>query len=153
MNEVSPNFQVVGHDFDRKDAVPKTTGKATYTVDLSFPGMLHAKVLRSPHAHARIISIDGSKARGMPGVHAVVTRDDLDGLNPTYGYFIKDQPIVAIEKVRYIGDTVAAVAAETELQAVAALEQITVEYEPLPVLATVEQAMACLLYTSPSPRD
>ena len=141
MNEVSPNLKVVGYDFDRKDAVPKTTGTATYTVDLSFPGMLHAKVLRSPHAHARIISIDGSKARGMPGVHAVVTRDDLDGLNPTYGYFIKDQPIVAIEKVRYIGDTVAAVAAETELQAVAALEQITVEYEPLPVLATVEQAM------------
>lgn len=142
MNEIAPNLQVVGHEAARKDAVPKTTGAATYTVDVSFPGMLHAKVLRSPHAHARITSIDASKARSMPGVHAVITRDDLDGLNPTYGYFIKDQPIVAMDKVRYIGDTVAAVAAETELQAVAALEQITVAYELLPTVATVEDAMA-----------
>lgn len=142
MNEMSPDLHVVGHDSARKDAVPKTTGAATYTVDVSFPGMLHAKVLRSPHAHARVTSVDASKARGMPGVHAVITRDDLDGLNPTYGYFIKDQPIVAMDKVRYIGDTVAAVAAETELQAVAALEQITVVYDLLPTVATVEAAMA-----------
>jgi len=142
MNEISPNLRVVGRDVSRADAVPKTTGAATYTVDVSFPGMLHAKVLRSPHAHARLVSIDASKARSMPGVHAVATRDDLNGLNPTYGYFIKDMPIVAIDKVRYIGDTVAAVAAETELQAVAALERITVEYEILPVVATVDEAMA-----------
>lgn len=142
MNKISPDLQVVGHESVRKDAEPKTTGSATYTVDVSFPGMLHAKVLRSPHAHARVVSVDASKARGMPGVHAVITRDDLDGLNPTYGYFIKDQPIVAMDKVRYIGDTVAAIAAETELQAVAALEQITVEYDVLPTLATVEEAMA-----------
>ena len=142
MNEISPNLRVVGRDVSRADAVPKTTGAATYTVDVSFPGMLHAKVLRSPHAHARLVSIDASKARSMPGVHAVATRDDLNGLNPTYGYFIKDMPIVAIDKVRYIGDTVAAVAAETELQAIAALERITVEYEILPVVATVDEAMA-----------
>ena len=142
MNEISPNLQVVGQDISRADAVPKATGAATYTVDVTFPGMLHAKVLRSPHAHARLVAIDASKALAMPGVHAVVTRDDLEGLNPTYGYFIKDMPIVAIDKVRYIGDTVAAVAAETELQAVAALEQIAVEYEILPVVATVDEAMA-----------
>jgi CO/xanthine dehydrogenase Mo-binding subunit len=142
MNEISPNLRVVGRDVSRADAVPKITGAATYTVDITYPGMLHAKVLRSPHAHARLVSIDASKARAMPGVHAVATRDDLEGLNPTYGYFIKDMPIVAIDKVRYIGDTVAAVAAETELQAVAALEQITVEYEILPVVATVDEAMA-----------
>jgi len=142
MNEISPRLKIVGADLPRKDAVPKTTGTAMYTVDVSFPGMLHAKVLRSPHAHARIVSIDASAARDMPGVHAVVTRDDLEGLNPTYGYFIKDQPVVAIDKVRYIGDTVAAIAAETELQAVAALERIIVEYALLPVVATVEEAMA-----------
>ena len=142
MNEISRNLQVVGREADRKDAVPKTTGAATYTVDVSFPGMLHAKVLRSPHAHARVTSVDASNARSMPGVHAVITRDALDGLNPTYGYFIKDQPIVAMDKVRYIGDTVAAVAAETELQAVAALEQIVVEYDILPTVATVEEAIA-----------
>ena len=78
----------------------------------------------------------------MPGVHAVITRDDLLGLNPTYGYFIKDQPIVAIDKVRYIGDPVAAVAAETELQAVAALETINAEYEPLATVTKVEHAQA-----------
>jgi CO/xanthine dehydrogenase Mo-binding subunit len=100
MNKVSPDLHVVGQRSARKDAVPKTTGTATYTVDVSFPGMLQAKVLRSPHAHARITSIDASAAREMPGVHAVITRDDLDGLNPTYGYFIKDQPIIAMDKVR-----------------------------------------------------
>ena len=100
MNEISPRLKIVGADLPRKDAVPKTTGTAMYTVDVAFPGMLHAKVLRSPHAHARIVSIDASAARDMPGVHAVVTRDDLEGLNPTYGYFIKDQPVVAIDKVR-----------------------------------------------------
>lgn len=142
MNEMSPNLHVVGKDISRTDAVPKTTGGATYTVDVSFPGMLHAKVLRSPHAHARIVAIDASAARSMPGVHAVITREDLDGLNPTYGYFIKDQPIVATDKVRYVGDMVAAVAAETELQAVAALEKISVSYELLPQVTTVEDAMA-----------
>ena len=142
MNEISPGLHVVGADLPRTDAVPKTTGAATYTVDVSFPGMLHAKVLRSPHAHARVVSIDASAAESMPGVHAVLTRDKLDGLSPVYGYFIKDQPIVAIDKVRFIGDAVAAVAAETEQQAVAALETIRVEYETLPVVATVEEAMA-----------
>lgn len=142
MNEITPNLHVVGKDISRTDAIPKTTGSATYTVDVSFPGMLHAKVLRSPHAHARVVSIDASLARTMPGVHAVITRDELEGLNPTYGYFIKDQPIVAMDKVRYIGDMVAAVAAETELLAVAALEKISVTYEPLPAVTTVEEAMA-----------
>ncbi len=142
MNETAPPLNVVGEGFARTDAVPKSTGTATYTVDVSFPGMLHAKVLRSPHAHARLTAIDATAARAMPGVHAVITRDDLEGLNPTYGYFIKDQPIVAIDKVRYIGDAVAAVAAETERQAVEALEKIVVEYEVLATVATIESAMA-----------
>lgn len=142
MNEMSPRLHVVGRDLARTDAVPKTTGSAIYTVDMTFPGMLHAKVLRSPHAHARVVSIDATAARAMPGVHAVLTRDDLGAVNPTYGYFIKDQPIVAIDRVRYIGDTVAAVAAETEQQAVAALDRIVVEYEILPVVATIADAMA-----------
>ena len=141
MTVLSPVLHVVGADLSRTDAVPKTTGTATYTVDVSFPGMLHAKVLRSPHAHARVLRVDASAAISMPGVHAVLTRDDLVDVNPTYGYFIKDQPIVAIDKVRYIGDAVAAVAAETEVQAVAALERIIVEYEPLPYVATVDAAM------------
>ncbi|PPR09155.1 MAG: 4-hydroxybenzoyl-CoA reductase subunit alpha [Alphaproteobacteria bacterium MarineAlpha11_Bin1] len=142
MNETSPALSVVGADLPRTDSVPKTTGAAVYTVDVSFPGMLHAKVLRSPHAHARVVSVDASAARGMPGIHAVLTRDELDGLSPVYGYFIKDQPIIGMDKVRYVGDPVAAVAAETEHQAIAALEKIKVEYDLLPVLANIEDAMA-----------
>src|ERR1700739_1308402 len=115
----------------RVDAPAKVTGTARYTADVRLPGMLHAKVLRSPHAHARLVSVDASRARALPGVHAVLTRDELDGVAPGYGYFIKDPPVAAVAKVRYTGDVVAAVAAENEATALAALEQITVEYEAL----------------------
>lgn len=126
----------------RIDADAKVTGAARYTADLALPRMLHAKVLRSFHAHARLDGIDARRAAALPGVAAIVTRDDLKGLNATYGYFIKDQPIVAVDKVRYIGDMVAAVAAESEEIAVRALALIEVRYEPLPVVATIEQALA-----------
>jgi CO/xanthine dehydrogenase Mo-binding subunit len=126
----------------RIDADAKVTGSARYTADLALPRMLHAKVLRSPHAHARVASIDARRAAALPGVAAVLTRDGLAGLNPTYGYFIKDQPIVAIDKVRYVGDMVAAVAAESEEIAVQALGLVEVRYEPLPVVATIEAALA-----------
>ena len=129
MNE-STRLDVVGRPARRKDAGEKVRGKAGYTTDISLPGMLHAKVLRSAIAHARLAGIDASAARELPGVHAVLTRDEIgDDIAPTYGYFIKDQPIVALDKVRYQGDTVAAVAAETEAIADAALRLIEVEYE------------------------
>ncbi|MCC6008432.1 MAG: xanthine dehydrogenase family protein, partial [Rhodobacteraceae bacterium] len=104
----------------------------------------HAKVLRSGRAHARIVSIDTAAARAMPGVHAVLTGEDLTAgdMMPVYGYFIKDQPIVALGKVRYEGDMVAAVAAETEAQANAALAAIRVDYEDLPALPDIESALA-----------
>lgn len=127
----------------RRDAPEKTTGRALYTADVSLPGMLHAKVLRSSRLHARIVSIDTSAARAMPGVHAVITGDSLPaGIMPYYGYFIKDQPIVAIDRVRYEGDIVAAVAATSEAIAVAALATIRVIYDDLPAIATVEDAIA-----------
>ncbi|MEW2357215.1 xanthine dehydrogenase family protein molybdopterin-binding subunit [Spirillospora sp. NPDC029432] len=126
----------------RADAPAKTTGTARYTADLRPPGMLHAKTLRSPHAHARLVSIDASRARQAPGVHAVLTRDDLAGLAPTYGYFIKDQPVVAMDRVRYTGDVVAAVAAEDEAAALRALELVEVVYEPLPDVPTIDAALA-----------
>ncbi|MFB7496467.1 xanthine dehydrogenase family protein molybdopterin-binding subunit [Streptomyces sp. NPDC056161] len=125
----------------RVDGPPKVTGAAQYTADIRLPGMLHAKVLRSPHAHARLISVDASRARAVPGVHAVLTRDDLDGVS-AYGYFVKDQPVVAIDKVRYVGDVVAAVAAEDEATALAALARITVEYEVLPSLPDIGTALS-----------
>ena len=136
-------LNVVGHQARRKDAWDKVTGRATYTTDFEISGMLHAKVLRSPHAHARIVSIDASAARDMPGVHAVLTRDELDdSVAPTYGYFIKDMPIVAIDKVRYEGDPVAAVAADDEATANRALAAIQIVYEQLPSVAGIDDALA-----------
>lgn len=135
-------LRVVGAELPRKDALDKVTGAARYTVDLRLPGMLCAKALRSPHAHARVTRVDARRAAALPGVAAVLTRDDLAGLNPTYGYFIKDQPIVAIDRVRYVGDLVAAVAAVDEPTACQALERIEVEYEPLPAVADIEAALA-----------
>ncbi|MFE0222435.1 xanthine dehydrogenase family protein molybdopterin-binding subunit, partial [Streptomyces albidoflavus] len=123
----------VGRTKRRHDAVLKTTGAARYTADITLPGMLHAKVLRSPHAHARIVSLDASRARATPGVRAVLTRDEL-GETPGYGFFIKDQPVVARDRVRYAGDVVAAVAADDEAAALAALAVIDVVYEELPPL-------------------
>ncbi len=126
----------------RRDADEKTSGRALYGTDVVLPGMLHAKVLRSARAHARIRAIDVSAARGMPGVCAVLTAADLPAhVAPTYGYIIRDQPIVAGDVVRYEGDIIAAVAAETEAQAAAALARIAVSYEDLPAVTSIEMAL------------
>ena len=107
------------------DGPDKVTGAARYTFDLSLPGMLHAKVLRSPHPHARISSIDARPAESLVGVAAVVTGADAVRLpDPYYGVAIRDQPVIAIDKVRYVGDMVAAVAAIDEETAYRALNLI-----------------------------
>ena len=134
-------MRTIGRTDRRVDAGEKVSGRAVYTTDIDLPGMLHAKVLRSPHGHARIRSIDASAARAMPEVHAVLTRDEIAAIPmPVYGYFIKDQPIVATDKVRYEGDIVAAVAAEDEGTANRALAAIRVEYELLPAVTDIERA-------------
>jgi len=134
---------VVGAKLPRKDAVDKVSGEAAYAVDVSLPGMLHAKVLRSSRAHALIKRLDASKARTAPGVRAVLTHADIPAhFMPVYGYFIKDQPIVAVDRVRYIGDIVCAVAAETEAEAAAALALVEVDYEELSAASTIESALA-----------
>ena len=136
-----PPLRTVGRPDRRTDAGEKVSGHAVYTVDIDLPGMLHARVLRSPHGHARIRTIDASAARAMPGVHAVLTRDETAAIPmPVYGYFIKDQPVVATDKVRYEGDIVAAVAAEDEGTANRALAAIRVGYEPLPIVTDLESA-------------
>lgn len=137
----------------RKDATAKVSGNANYTADVRLPGMLHAKVLRSPHPHARIVRVDTTAARSVAGVHAVLTGADLADVATT-GWYIKDQPVVAIDRVRYVGDVVAAVAAETEQAALQALATIEVEYAPLPELATVDDALspgAVELFPDPPP--
>lgn len=123
-------FRVVGKSHRKIDGVAKATGEAVYADDIQLPGMLHAKTLRSPHAHARIVSIDTSRAMALPGVHAVITGADLSiqyGVIP----WTPDETALATEKVRFIGDEVAAVAAVDEDTANAALELIDVEYEEL----------------------
>lgn len=131
----------VGTSLLRVDSKKKVFGQARYTQDLVLDGMLEAKVLRSPHAHAEIVSIDASRARAMPGVHAVLTREDLDGIEKTYGWFIKDQPIVALDRVRYVGDVVAAVAAVDERTAIAALEAVDVVYRPLDSVFGIDESL------------
>jgi CO/xanthine dehydrogenase Mo-binding subunit len=103
------------------------------------PGMLHVQVLRSPHPHARIVSIDTSAAEQMDGVEAVVTSADVPG-EDGFGVFVNDQPIMARDKVRYVGEAVAAVAAQDLLTAKRALEAIKVEYAPLPAVFDVDAA-------------
>jgi 4-hydroxybenzoyl-CoA reductase subunit alpha len=123
-------FRHVGRPSRKVDGLDKATGAAVYTDDIALPGMLHAKTLRSPHAHARIVSIDASAALALPGVHAVVTGRDLPvryGILP----WTEDETALAVDKVRFVGDPVAAVAAVDEDTANAALKRIHVEYEVL----------------------
>ena len=124
------DFKVIGKPHRKVDGLAKATGEAVYADDIQLPGMLHAKTLRSPHAHARILSIDTSRAEAHPGVHAVITGKDM----PTkYGVipWTPDENALATNLVRFIGDEVAAVAAVDEDTANAALELIDVEYELL----------------------
>lgn len=139
-----PKFEagllVVGKDVPRTDAIPKVTGAAQYVADIHMPGMLHAAVLRSPHPHAKILSIDTSAARSMPGVKAVVTGEDT--AKRKWGAFRPDLYPLAINKVRYVGDEVAAVAAIDPETARAAVDRIVVEYEVLPGVFSLDEAMA-----------
>jgi 4-hydroxybenzoyl-CoA reductase alpha subunit len=123
-------LNVIGSRQRKTDGLEKSTGRARYTDDLTFPGMLHGKILRSPHPHARIVSIDASRALALPGVHAVVTGDEMP---IPFGIIVwtPDEQALATEKVRYIGDAVAAVAAIDEDTANRALGLIRVEYEVL----------------------
>ena len=123
-------FQVVGRAARKIDGLEKATGRAVYTDDIQLPGMLHAKILRSPHAHARIRSIDVARAEALEGVHAVITGASMPiryGVIP----WTPDENALAVEKVRFVGDEVAAVAAVDEDTANAALKLIEVEYEVL----------------------
>ena len=131
---------VVGRDVPRTDAVPKVTGAAQYVADLQLPGMLHAAVLRSPHPHARILSLDTSAAEAMPGVKVVVT--GADTAKRKWGAFRPDLYPLAIGKVRYVGDEVAAVAALDPATARAAVDSIVVRYEALPAVLSLDAALA-----------
>ena len=137
----SPSLAVVGKPLPKVDAVSKVTGRAIFADDLLLPRTLHCKILRSPHPHARIASIDASAARRIPGVKAIITGADLPikfGILPV----TQDERALEHEKVRYVGDPICAVAATDEEIAAAALDAIDVEYEVLEPVMSIEEALA-----------
>jgi 4-hydroxybenzoyl-CoA reductase alpha subunit len=130
----------LGRRSRRIDGHRMSTGAEIYTDDIVLPGMLHGKILRSPHAHARILSIDASAAEAMEGVHAVIVGQDMPlayGIIP----WTRDEHALALDKVRFIGDAIAAVAAVDEDTANEALDRIAVEYEILPPIFEAEDAL------------
>lgn len=133
------SYSVVGKSFPRMDALLQVTGKSIYGDDVYRPGMLYAKILRSTYPHARILKIDTSKAQALHGVRGIITSADVP--HNRYGFTHQDQPVLADDKVRFLGDAVAAVAAESEKTAEKALTLINVEYEPYPVLSSPLEAM------------
>jgi len=122
---------LIGAAIPRPDAVDKVRGEARFVDDLAFPGMLHGAVVRSPHPHARILGIHVEAARALPGVVAVLTAADVPGENIVH-VIIDDQPALATDVVRYIGEPVAVVAAQTRRAARAAVDAVRVDYELLP---------------------
>ena len=123
--------EMIGTRVPRIDALEKVTGRAIYGTDLKLPGMLYAKVLRSPLPHARVLNVDTSRAERLPGVRAVAIGRDL---TVRYGVVIQDQSPYAFDKVRYIGDPVAGVAAVDPDTAEEALQLIRVDYEDIPAV-------------------
>jgi CO/xanthine dehydrogenase Mo-binding subunit len=134
--------RIVGTSVERTDAVAKVTGAAVYAVDVTFPDVLHAKVVRADRPHARILSVDVKEALAVPGVVAVVTGADLAPLFPRFGHIVADHAILAVDKVRYYGEPVALVLAEDPLTALDAVPLVEVEYEDLPPLLDVAAALA-----------
>ena len=126
----------VGESVRRPDGMAKVHGTFVYSSDLHADGMLWGATVRSPHPHARIVSIDASAAREMPGVHAVLTHEDVPG-QKLYGLEIADQPVLAVDTVNYWGEAVALVAADHPEQARRAAASVKVEYS---VLAPVTRA-------------
>ena len=144
----------VGQAISMIDAQRRVTGAIDYTLNFELPRMLYTRVLHSPHAHARVLRVDTSKAERLAGVAGVLTRNDLidDHIDPYFGLIIQDQTPVALDRVRFVGETVAAIAAVDEDTAAEALDLIDVEYEELPAVYDPEEALkpeAPLLHPGP----
>ncbi|HVO92136.1 MAG TPA: xanthine dehydrogenase family protein molybdopterin-binding subunit [Terriglobales bacterium] len=131
---------LVGTNVPMVGARAKVTGAMNYAANLEFPAQLHAKALRSPYPHAKLLRIDTTKAAAFPGVRAIAARDDLSDLHPYFGTGVEDQPVVVIDKVRYAGDIIAAVAADSREIAEEAVARIEADYEELPPVTDVLEA-------------
>lgn len=130
-------LKYVGHNVPRVDGIEKVTGQAKFVGDIAVPGMLYGKILRSPYPHARIVSVDTKPAEDQPGVVAVLTAADIADVNPIYN----GRPVIAMNKVRYVGEPVAAVAAVDLASAEEALSLIRVDYEELPAVTGIDAAL------------
>ncbi len=133
------NFKVVGKPLPRLDGPDSVTGRAIYTVDVALPEMLHVKLFRSSVPHAKIRRLDVSRARALNGVAAVLTAGDVPAKR--FGFGVQDEQILAGDKVRYVGDVIAAVAAVDEATAEQALDLIDCDYEVLPAALTIDEAL------------
>jgi CO/xanthine dehydrogenase Mo-binding subunit len=146
--------QIVGTAAPRVDTPAKAAGQARFITDVTVPGMVHAKLWRSPMPHARIRAVDLARARAAPGVLAVVTAEDLPVRDLYYGPAFKDQPLLAHQVVRFAGEPVVAVVADTEAHAAAARDLVRVDLDELPVVATLDAALAAgapCLHARPTP--
>ena len=133
-------YSVVGKRLPMLEGPGKATGRATYTHDVGLAGMLHAKILRSPHPHAKVLHVDLAPAKRLAGVRAAVSGKDFP--DAIWGTRLEDRPVYAVDRVRFVGEPVAGVAAVDEDAALEALSLIRVEYEELPAVFDIEEAMA-----------
>ena len=138
--EAATEYRVIGTSVPRTEGPEKVTGRGKYSVDVSLPGMLWARTLRSPYPHARVVSIDASRALAMPGVHAVLTGEDVRGVRT--GKRLLDEPVLVWDRALFIGDKIAAVAADDDETAREAAELIDVEYEELDAATEMSAARA-----------
>src|SRR5436190_8334296 len=139
--DTSRSYKYIGAPLPKVDAYASVTGRALYADDILLPRMVYGRLLRSPHPHARILSLDVSRARALPGVLAVITGKDLPrkyGILPSS----QDEYALAIDKVRYVGDPIVAVAALDPDILDEAFKLIEVEYEVLPALMGIDEALA-----------
>jgi len=140
IEDSTEDLRWIGKSIPRKEGIGKTTGDTKFFSDMILPNMLWAKVARSKYPHALIRKIDVSKAESLPGVVTVLTHKDVPGLNG-FGIVIPDQPVLCSDKVRFLGDAIAVVAAESEEIAETAVQLVEVDYEPLPVVTDPVEAM------------
>ena len=140
MAELTEAFSIVGKPLTKPDAFAKVSGQTKFADDLALPRMLYGRILRSPHPHARILHVDTARARALAGVHAVLVGEDLPvkfGILPVS----QDEEALARERVRHVGDVVAAVVAETRFAAEEAAAAMEVDYEPLPAVVALREAV------------
>lgn len=141
--EIRPSADTseLGISHPRPSAFLKACGTAQFTGDIIIPGALELAALRSPHAHAKILDINMTKALNMPGIVGIMTAKDIKGTN-RLKYIVPDRPVLCEDRVRYIGDPIALVAAKTRTQALDAIKEIKVDFELLPIISSPKQAMA-----------